>query len=299
MEWLNYHHLLYFWTVAREGSIARACDRLHLTQPTISAQIRALERSLGKKLFEREGRNLVLTETGRVVYKYADEIFALGRELRDTLQGRPSGRPLRLTVGVADALPKLVVYRLLEPALRLDEPVQVCCFEGKPEPLLAQLALHSLDIVLSDAPLPPSAKIRAYSHELGECGISILGTVALAKDCTGPFPKSIHGARFLLPTDNTSLRRSLDQWFEAEGIKPTIVGEFEDSALMKVFGQEGLGLFVVPTVIEAEVCRQYGLQTLGRVASIRERFYAISIERRLRHPAVVAISKVARRQIFA
>ncbi len=300
MDWLNYHHLLYFWTVAREGSIAKACERLHLAQPTISAQIRALERSLGETLFERSGRRLVLTESGRLVYRYADEIFSLGRELRDTIKGRPSGgRPTRLRVGVADALPKQVVYRLLEPALRLEEPLQVVCFEGKPEPLLAELALHSLDIVLSDMPMAPGSKIRAFSHELGNCGISVLGKPAEVERFSAGFPASLDGAPWLLPTENTTLRRSLDQWFDGLGISPQVVGEFEDSALLKVFGQAGLGVFVVPSVIEEEICQKYDVECLGRTDAIRERFYAISIERKLKHPAVVAISEAARREMFA
>lgn len=299
MDWLNYHHLLYFWTVAREGSIARACEQLHLAQPTISAQLRALEKSLGAKLFTREGRGLALTDTGRVVYRYADEIFTLGRELRDTLRGRPAGRALRLAVGVADVLPKLVAYRLLEPALRLPEPVQVVCSDGKPEPLLAELAQHKLDVVLSDAPLSPGAKVRAFNHQLGECGVSVLGTPALAESFRGAFPDSLDGAPFLLPTANTALRRSLDHWFDARGLSPIVVGEFEDSGLLKTFGQAGAGLFVVPSVVEREVSRQYQVEPLGRVAAVRERFYAISVERRLKHPAVIAISEAARRELFA
>jgi LysR family transcriptional activator of nhaA len=300
VEWLNYHHLLYFWTVAREGSIARACERLHLAQPTISAQIRALEKSLGEPLFERSGRRLVLTEVGRLVYRYADEIFTLGRELRDTIKGRPvGGRPLRLRVGVADALPKQVAYRLLEPALRLDEPLQIICFEGKPDSLLADLALHALDIVLSDTPLGPGAKVRAFSHQLGECGVTVMGTPAVIQRLQGEFPASLNDAPMLLPTDNTTLRRSLEQWFDGLGLRPRIVAEFEDTALLKVFGQAGLGLFVIPSVVEAEVRQQYQVEVVGRTEAIRERFYAISIERKLKHPAVLAISEVARRELFA
>lgn len=299
MEWLNYHHLLYFWTVAREGSVARACEQLHLAQPTISAQIRSLEESLGAKLFAREGRGLALTDTGRVVYRYADEIFSLGREMRDTLRGRPTGRALRLAVGVADVLPKLVAYRLLEPALRLPEAVQIVCTDGKPDELLGELARHKLDIVLSDAPLGPGAKVRAFNHQLGECGVSVLGSAALAKAHGGAFPESLDGARFLLPTEGTALRRSLDHWFDARGLRPVVAAEFEDSALLKAFGQAGAGLFVVPSVIEVEVCRQYQVEPLGRIEAVRERFYAISVERRLKHPAVVAISEAARRELFA
>lgn len=298
MDWLNYHHLLYFWTVAREGSIARACDSLHLSQPTISAQIRALEKALKVKLFERRGRGLAMTETGRLVYRYADEIFGVGRELQDTLKGRKVGLPLRLAVGIVDAMPKRVAYHLLEPALRLAEPVRLSCSEGKPEALLGELALQNLELVLSDAPLGVGAKVRAYSHQLGECGVSILGTLDLAEAYRDPFPASLDGAPMLLPTDNTTLRRSLDHWLDARGIRPVVVGEFEDSALLKAFGQAGVGLFPVPSVIEEEVQRQYGVEFVGRLEAVRERFYVITAERRLKHPAVVAISEAARHEFF-
>lgn len=298
MDWLNYHHLLYFWTVAKEGSIARACDKLLLAQPTISGQLRALERSVGDKLFVRSGRGLALTETGRTIYRYADEIFSLGRELTDTLRGRPTGRPLRLVVGVADVLPKMISYRLLEPALHLPEAVQIICREDKPERLLAELAVHGLDIVLADAPVGPTVKVRAFNHLLGECGVSIMGTAEVAKSLRKGFPRSLDGAPFLLPTDNTTLRRSLDQWFENNGIRPAVRAEFEDSALLKVFGQAGIGLFVAPTAVEDEVRKQYGVRLVGRLEEIRERFYAISVERKLKHPAVVAISDAARQELF-
>ena len=298
MEWLNYHHLLYFWTVAREGSIARACEKLFLAQPTISGQLRALEKSIGDKLFTRSGRGLALTETGRTVYRYADEIFSLGKELTDTLKGRPTGRPLRLLVGVADVLPKMVSYRLLEPALRLPEAVQVICREDKPERLLAELSIHGLDIVLADAPVGPTVKVRAFNHLLGECGVSVMGAAELAKPLRKGFPRALDGAPFLLPTENTILRRSLDQWFDTKGIRPSVRAEFEDSALLKVFGQAGIGLFVVPTAVEDEVRKQYGVRLVGRLEEVRERFYAISVERKLKHPAVVAISDAARQKLF-
>jgi LysR family transcriptional activator of nhaA len=298
MRRLNYHHLLYFWSVAREGSIARACAQLHLTQPTISAQLRSLERALGARLFVRVGRGLVLSETGRVVYRYADEIFSLGREMQDTLQGRPPGRPMRLVVGVADALPRLIAYRLIEPALRLPEPVQIVCQHGRLEHLLAQLALHSLDVVLADAPAGPTTKIQAFNHLLGECGVSVVGAPRLAAAHRRGFPRSLDGAPFLLPADNTVLRRSLEQWFDAERIRPLVRGEFADPALLKVFGQNGAGLFTVRTAMEQETLRQYETRVLGRISSIRERFYAISLERKLKHPAVVAITETAREELF-
>lgn len=298
MNGLNYHHLLYFWVVAREGSIARACDHLDLAQPTISSQLRKLERSLGEKLFKRVGRNLVLTETGTVVFRYADEIFSLGRELTDVLRGRPTGSPVKFTVGIPDVLPKLVTYRLLEPALRMPEEVQLTCVEGGLEDLLSELAVHRLDVVLSEAPMPPTFNIRAYSHLLGECGVSLFATTDLAKKLRRRFPKSLEDAPVLLPLRATTLRRTLDQWFETNDIRPNIVGEFDDSALLKVFGQAGLGAFAAPSAIADEVCRQYRVRRIGELPDLCERFYAISVERRLKHPAVVALSEAARSEFF-
>jgi LysR family transcriptional activator of nhaA len=298
MEWLNYHHLLYFWAVAREGSVTRASQQLRLAQPTVSGQLKALEDALGEKLFERTGRRLLLTDVGRVVFRYADEIFSLGRELQDTLKGRPTGRPIRFTVGVADAVPKLVAYRLLLPALSLPEPVHVVCREDKPERLLAELSAHSLDLVISDAPVGAGAKGRAYSHLLGETPVAFFGSAALASAHRRGFPRSLDGAPVLLPTEGSSLRRSLDQWLDAEGLRPRVVGEIEDSALLKVFGQAGVGLFPAPVAIEAEVRAQFGVKLVGRVDAVKERFYALSAERKLKHPAVLAISEAARRRLF-
>ncbi len=298
MEWLNYHHLLYFWMVAREGSIAQASKQLLLAQPTITGQIRALENTLGEKLFARSGRNLVLTEVGRLAYRYANEIFSLGRELTDVLKGRPAGRPVRLVVGVSDGLPKLIAYRLLQPALTLPEPVQIICHEDRPERLLAELATFGLDLVLTDAPVGPLVRVRAFSHLLGSCGVSLFATSSVAAGYRKGFPASLDGAPFLLPVENTTLRRSLEQWFEAQRIRPRVVGEFQDSALLKTFGEAGAGIFAGPTVTEKEVRRQYGVSVLGRIESVTERFYAISVERKLKHPAVVAIAEAARDQLF-
>ncbi len=298
MDWLNYHHLLYFWVVAKEGTIAAACKELNLAQPTISAQLRVLEKSLGEKLFTRVGRNLALTETGRLVYRYADEIFSVGRDLMDTLNGRPTDRPLRLTVGVADVLPKLVAYRLLEPAFHLPEPVRLVCHEGNPAELLTRLATYELDLVLSDTPIGPDVKVRAFNHLLGECGVSIFGVKDLADKYRRRFPKSLDGAPFIIPTANTALRRAIEHWFDSEDIRPSVFGEFEDSALLKVFGQAGVGLFAAPTVIEKEVQRQYSVRVVGRLESVRERFYAISVEKKVKHPAVLAIADEARQKLF-
>jgi LysR family transcriptional activator of nhaA len=298
VEWLNYHHLLYFWVVAREGSIARASQELRLAQPTISGQIRVLEDALGEKLFARSGRNLVLTEVGRVVFGYAEEIFKLGRELQDTVKGRPTGRPLRFVVGVADVLPKLIAHRLLEPALHLANPVRIVCNEDKPEKLIGELSLHNLDMVLSDAPAGAGTKTKVFNHLLGECGLSVFAAPTLALETKRGFPALLDGAPFLMPGEGTTLRRSLEQWFEQERVKPRVVGEFDDSALMKVFGQAGAGALAAPSVIEKEVKEQFGLRVIGRTEAVRERFYAITAERRIKNPAVAAIASEAREKIF-
>jgi LysR family transcriptional regulator, transcriptional activator of nhaA len=298
MERLNYQHLFYFWNVAREQSITRACEKLHLAQPTISGQLAVFEQAIGKKLFHKNGRQLLLTDTGRVVYHYAEEIFALGRELNNTLKGRATGAGLRLVVGVSDALPKLAVYRLIEPAFNIPETVQVLCYEDKAERLLAEMSLHSVDLVLSDAPLTPSSAAKAFTHLLGESSITVFGTARLASVYRPDFPRSLAGAPFLLPTGNTALRRSLDQWFDSEGISPSIRAEIEDSALIKTFGSGGIGLFVAPTSVEAEVQRQYSVETIGRIDAVQERFYAITMRRKLKHPAVTAILENARDVLF-
>ncbi|MBI5542450.1 MAG: transcriptional activator NhaR [Deltaproteobacteria bacterium] len=299
MDWLNYHHLLYFWMVAREGGLAPAAAKLRLTHPTLHAQIRALEESLGEKLFAKQGRKLALTEVGRMVYGYADEIFLLGGELLDAVKGRPTGRPARLAVGLADVVPKLVARRLLEPALQLDQPVRLIVTEDSTERLLAQLSLHELDVVISDAPVGAGTAVRAFSHLLGECGVTFFAARALAAKVRPGFPRSIEGQPILLPTEGTGLRRSLDHWFDKQGLRPVIAAEIEDSALLKILGQKGLGVFAAPDAIEDEVRRQYEVEVVGRSEELRERFYALSVERRLKHPAVVAILEGARREVFA
>jgi LysR family transcriptional regulator, transcriptional activator of nhaA len=298
MEWLNYHHLQYFYVAAREGGVTRASEELRLAQSTISTQIRQLEHVLNERLFRREGRRLVLTDVGRVVYRYAEEIFGIGRELLDTVKGRPTGRPVRLTIGIADQMPKLIVYRLLEPALVLDEAVRLVCVEGKSEQLLTDLALHRLDVVLTDAPLGPAPRVRAFNHLLGECGITFFAVEALARRFRGRFPQSLDRAPMLMPTEGSTLRRSLDHWLGANDVRPQIVAEFDDSALLKAFGQAGRGVFPGPTAIEREICRQYTVKVLGRTTEVKERFYAISVERRLTHPAVLAISQAAKAKLF-
>ena len=299
MEWLNYHHLLYFWLTAKTGSVTQASDELRLSQSTVSAQIRALEHALDEKLFRRQGRRLVPTDTGRIVFQYADEIFALGREMVDTVKDRPTGRPLRLNVGVADVLPKLVAHRLLAPALALDVPVRLVCTENKPTELLAELALHRLDVVLSDVPADSSVGLRVFTHLLGECEVVLVATPALAAKHRRYFPRTLDGAPLLLPIHGSAMRRGIDQWLADHAIRPRIVGEFEDAALLQAFGREGAGLVPIPSVVERAVAQQYGMRVVGRLPEVRERFYAISVERRLVHPAVLAIRDAARDRIFA
>jgi len=300
-EALNYHHLLLFWLVAREGGVVRAAQRLRLAPPTVSAQVRAFERALGERLLEKQGRRLVLTEVGRVAFRHAEEIFTLGQELVDAVKGRPGVGPLRLVVGVGQALPKLVARRLVAPALALGKTlgkIRLVCVEDRSERLLAELAAHQLDLVLSDAPVPPGSSVRAYNHLLGECGVSLFATRELAQRHRKSFPRGLDGAPFLLPTENTSLRRNLDLWFEREGLRPVLEGEFEDGALLKSFGADGLGIFPAPSAVEDDVRRQYDVELVGRIEDVRERFYAISVERRIKNPAVLAICEAARTRTF-
>lgn len=295
MEWLNYNHLFYFWTVAREGSIAAATKKLHLTQPTISAQLRLLEQALDEKLFEKSGRGLVLTEAGRTALRYADEIFALGREMRDTLRDRPTGGPVRVTVGVADVVPKLVAYRVLRPAFRTAKEIEMVCREASPEVLLTLLAQHEVDLVLTDAPAsgPP---LRAFNHLLGESGTTFFAAPALAASLRRQFPQSLDRTAMLFPGATTQIRRALELWIDATGIRPRRVGEFDDRALMSAFGAAGAGVFTAPTLIEEEVESQYNVRIVGRLPDVKERFYAVSAERRIKNPIVSAVTEAARRE---
>jgi LysR family transcriptional activator of nhaA len=298
MEWLNYHHLLYFWNVVRAGSIQKASEQLRVSPPAISTQLKLLEDQLGEKLLARSGRRLVLTEMGRTVFSYAEDIFALGRELMDVVKNRPIGRPLRLDVGVVDVMPKVVVQTLLEPALHLRQAVRIVCREATSDQLLGRLATHELDVVLSDSPVDPSLKIRAYSHLLGECGVIFVAGRESAARYRRNFPKSLNGMPMFLPTDNTAFRRNLDFWFESNGIRPAIVGEFEDYALLRAFGETGAGVFPLPSVVEGQLRKQKRLRTIGRTSEVRTQFYAISAERKLQHPAVLAIRNAARQELF-
>lgn len=298
MDDLNYHHLRLFWAVAHEGNLTRASQKLHLTPQTVSTQIRDFEEVLGEKLFQRVGRRLVLTDVGRNALGYADEIFAVGHEFLETIRGQPTAGPLRLSVGVVDVMPKLVAFRIIEPAFTVDGAVRIICREGAPEGLLAELALHRLDVVLSDAPMPRDVSVKAYNHLLGRCGVTFMARSSLAERLSHGFPASLDRQPALLPGEGTVLRRGLDEWFEREGIRPVVVGEFDDSALLNVFGQKGMGFFAVPTVIVDKVAQQYEVVPIGATDEVSERFYAISAERRLRHPAVTAVCDSARAELF-
>lgn len=297
MAWLNYHHLLYFWTVARLGTIAAAAKELHLSQPTISTQLKTLEDSLGQKLFQRAGRRLALTDVGRTTFRYADDIFRLGRELQESLARGTVGQQVRFTVGVADVLPKLVAERLLEPAFEAVPDLQLECVELPLPQLLGRLAVHELDVVLADQPAPPDVKVRAFSHKLGESGMSVFGAKRFA-GLAKKFPQSLDGAPMLLQAVGTAIRLDLEGWFNTLGIRPRIVGEFDDTALIKVFGGRGRGVFFAPTAIEDDVLRKEDVLVLGRTTDVRLAAYAISVERRLRHPAVVAVAERARKELF-
>jgi LysR family transcriptional activator of nhaA len=298
MRHLNLKHLRYFWTVASEGSIARAADVLHVTPQTISGQLRLLEEAIDAKLFDKAGRGLALSDTGRVVYSYADEMFRLSAELQDVLAGRPVGQEIVLRVGIAMVVPKLLAYRVLKSAIGLPEPVRLFCHEAPLVDLLAELSVHKLDLVLADSQVSPTLNIRAYNHLLGESGISFFAGRKLAGVVRRDFPRSLSGAPMLMPSLNSALRRALDQWFDREDLHPTVVAEFEDRALMKAFGEAGTGIFTSPTTIEDDVCSKYGVEVIGRTDIVRERYYAISTERRIKHPAVAAITETARTDLF-
>lgn len=294
MEWLNYHHLRYFWTVAKEGSLARAAEKLRVSQPSISEQIRELESALGEKLFRREGRANKLTDAGQVVLGYAEDIFSLGREMMNAVKQRPGARTLRLHVGVVDSLPKLVTNEILKPVFALPQAVQVICREGKMEDLLAQLAAHRLDVVLADEPASSSTIFKTFNHTLGESGSTFCAEAKLAARLRRNFPKSLHDAPALLPAGNTVLRRELEVWFRERNVRPRVVVECEDPALMKAMAADGRGFIAVPTVAADEAARQYGFRVIGHAKDCRLRFHAITAERRIHHPATSAITASAR-----
>lgn len=298
MSSINYKHLHYFWVVAKTGSIARAGEQLNITPQTISGQLSLFEEVLGERLFKRVGRGLQLTDRGQLAFSYADEIFSLGQALEDVLRQQPSARQIPFRVGVSDVVPKTVAYHLLEPALRSQPELRMICREGKVAGLLAELAVNRLDIVIADSPMPPSVDVRAFNHLLGECGISFFGTPELARQYPGDFPNRLNHAPMLVPGDDVANRPKLMRWFEDQHIRPRVVGEFDDSALMKAFGQAGVGFFAAPTAITEQVRQQCGVVCLGSTDAVTEKFYAISVERKLTHPAVVAIRDAARQELF-
>jgi LysR family transcriptional regulator, transcriptional activator of nhaA len=299
MEWLNYHHLYYFWSVVRAGGVNQAARQLRVSAPAVSAQLRQLQEQLGEPLFSKQGRKLVLTDMGRTVADYAEDIFALGRELLDTVKNRPSGQPIRVDIGVVDVLPKMVAHWLIQPALQLQQPVRVVCREATSEQLIARLATLELDVVLSDSAAAPDPRVRAYNHLLGDCGVSFVAIGRKASRFKGTFPECLDGVPMLLPTDNTGFRRNLDYWFDSHGIHPNIMGEFEDYMMLRVFGKAGTAVFPVPVIFEKQLKLEDRLVLrIGKTDEVRTYFYAISTERKLRHPAVVAICESARRQFF-
>lgn len=293
MEFLNYHHLRYFWAVAKEGGLTKAAQKLHVSQPTICAQVQALEVVLGEKLFRRQGRSLALTDAGQQAFSYAEEIFSLGEDLLNTLKIRPTTRPLRVRIGIVDSLPKRVSYEMIKPIFALPQAVQAACHEAKVADLLAQLAAYRLDIVLADEPAPGSLNLKAFNHLLGECGIAFCAAPKLAVRLKGRFPQSLHEAPALLPAADTALRRSLEKWFQQREIRPRLVAEFDDAALMKEAATDGLGFFPIPTRVTDDAIAHYGVTRIGSTEECSQQFYAISAERRLTHPAVVAITSGA------
>ncbi|PHS33141.1 MAG: transcriptional activator NhaR [Methylophaga sp.] len=296
---VNYKHLHYFWTVAKEGSIARASERLHITPQTISGQLSLLEAHFGVELFNKVGRNLEITETGKQVLSYVDEIFSLGNELEQMMHQLPSDRPRVFKVGVVDVVPKSIAHRILLPALQMSESIKLVCREANLDTLLAQLSLHRLDLIIADKPIPPTVSTRGFSHKLGQSSVSFFATESLQKELNGEFPSCLNGASILLPSQGNQLRSGIDHWFNKKRVHPKIVAEFDDSALMKEFGQEGVGIFVAPTVIEAEVRQQYKVNVIGQTSEITEDFYAISVEKKILNPIASAVIESANNTLFS
>lgn len=289
MQWLNYNHLYYFWMVAREGGVGRAAEELMVSQPTVSIQLKELEASLGHRLFDRVGRRLVLTEAGKVAFSYANDIFSLGRDLMNALDQQPAGRPLKLAVGILDAIPKRVIHHLLQPALNLTPQVRLICREDKGDRLLADLAAKRVDLVITDAPLGTGVHVEGHNYLLVECGVCFLATHDLAAKFRRGFPKSLNGSPLLLPSDHTALRQTLNAWFDSKRIHPTVLGEFDDSALMLSMGRAGVGIFPFPSVVQQEAIKEFNVSLVGIAEGARQRFYAITVQDRLKHPAVEAI----------
>lgn len=299
MATVNFKHLRYFWAVAKFGSIARASAQLHVTPQSISSQLAELEEAFGLALLRRAGRGLEVTELGHRISAYAEEIFGLEDELLAVVRDQGSRVSLPFRIGVADSVPKSLAYRIVEPALRLDGPVRLLCKEGRLVSLLADLSVHRLDMVIADRPMPPELKVRAYNHLLGSSDVTVFGTNALLRTLKGTLPAIVDNAPFLMPGAEVAIRPALERWFEAQGVRPRVVGEFDDSALLKAFGQGGAGLFVAPSAIADYVCRQYDVRAIGRIEAVHEQLYAITTERRMQHPAAMAISRAASREVFA
>jgi LysR family transcriptional regulator, transcriptional activator of nhaA len=298
MSFLNYHHLRYFWATVKEGGVTRASRRLNVTQPTISSQIRELESALNEPLIARESSKLSLTDAGQVCYRYAEQIFGLGHDLLEEIRGHQPDTPVELTVGIVNSVPKLLAHRLLQPALALPNVVRVRCFEDRLEAAVEELVAHTLDVLISDTPVPPGRKTKTFNQLLGESSVLLFGTERIVGGYRRAFPKSLDGAPMLLPTQNSTLRRSIDAWLLERGISPNVVAEFEDPALMKVFGEAGAGIFPAPAAVEADVRRLCDVRVLGTIDGVVERFYAVSTERRITHPAVAALLQGARYRLL-
>jgi LysR family transcriptional activator of nhaA len=299
VEWLNYHHLLYFWMVAKEGSVRRAAEVLHISQPSISSQIHQLEDAFGEKLFQRTGRSLTLSDAGQLVFRYAEDIFSLGRELLTVIKQQPGPRPIRFAVGITDTVPKLISAEILKPVWQLPQPVRVVCSETNLNALVPDLAVHRLDLILTDEPLQCSLPHKTFNHRLGGCGVTLCAAPKLAVQLRRGFPRSLHGAPALLPAENTPLRMLVDQWFVAAGVRPRTLGEFEDAAFMTTLAAEGLGFVPVPSLVLDEAAKRYGLQRIAEARGCTCQFYAVTAERRLKHPAIVAITESARYKLFS
>lgn len=295
----NYNHLLYFWTAVREGGIGRAAESLHITPQTISGQIKLLERELDGPLLQKQGRRVVPTGLGQTVFEYADELFALGQDLVRAAQGAAPRERRSVTIGVSDVVPNLITWRIVAPLMQGDRPFRVVCHTGGLDTLVAELAAGKLDFVVTSSALPANAGLRAFSHFLGECDVTFFAATALARKLRKDFPASLEQAPFLLPTNRSPNRRVLDTWFLQQGVTPRIVGEFDDSALVKSFVQGGAGVFAAPSAIEGEIVRQYKVQVVGRTDDMHARFYVLSMERQIRHPAVLAITERARASLFS
>jgi LysR family transcriptional activator of nhaA len=299
LEDLNFHHLFYFWTVAAEGSVTAASRRLGLAQPSVSAQVRKLEESLGADLFEKQGRGRLLTDLGREVLRHAEQVFGSAQNLVDFLNGRTLDDATAIAVGVPDVMSRLVAHKLMAPLYQRQPAIAIECYGSNFEDLLSDLAVSRFDVVLSHAPMASHVRIKAFNHKLGDSPLTVFATPEIAASCRASFPASLDGVPFLLPTVGTELRRALDQWFDQQGIAPRVTGEFSDSALMKEFGSGGAGAFVAPSIVEAKVCKQYSVQAVGRLADLTEQFFAITTSKRIVHPGVAMMIDAARSAAFA